>query len=522
MTLLLRRFALVLGMLLATSGWPAPAAAANTLCVSQGGVGGCLGSITAAIAAASNGDTILIAGGGGPYLERLTINKSLNLIGDSAATTIIDGGGLGQVIRITATVTVTLTNLTIRNGQSAGGSQVDHWGGGIHADHATLTLNNSVVTGNHSGGGGGCCGEGGGGIYVGHGALTLNHTLVTSNTTGTPSDNSIGGSQGGPGGDGGGIYNDLSRLTLNFSLISHNATGRGSHGDTRGGSGGYGGGLITVEGSVTLNNSAILDNASGDGGSSGVTGGDGGLGGGIFNQASALTVTRSTIGNNVTGAGGAGGATNGASGSGAGLYVRGPYAPAPRAIIINSSTLSGNATGRGLANGFGGDGGGLFANNQNTITITNSTLAWNIIDDDKVGGGIANITSTVIMENSLVVNNHQQSGPDAVHDCSGALVSLGYNLIMEPDDTCAAAATNGDLFFVGGQIVAPLANNGGPTLTNALKAGSPAIDASDNSTCPSTDQRGFARPVFGGVQLRCDIGAFERYPFSLTLPLLER
>ena len=50
-----------------------------------------------------------------------------------------------------------------------------------------------------------------------------------------------------------------------------------------------------------------------------------------------------------------------------------------------------------------------------------------------------------------------------------------------------------------------LANNGGPTLTHALLAGSPAIDAADNAVCPATDQRGVARPQGPG----CDIGAFE-------------
>src|SRR5205823_728483 len=167
-------------------------------------------------------------------------------------------GAIGQVIRITATVTVTLSNLTIRNGQSGAGNLLDQWGGGIHAEHANLTLNDSVVSGNHTGGGGG-----GGGIYIEHGTLTLNHTLVTGNTTGTPNANSAGSGQGGPAGDGGGIYNDFSRLSLNFSTISHNTTGPGSHGDTLGGTGGYGGGLITVEGTVFLNNSAIVDNASG-------------------------------------------------------------------------------------------------------------------------------------------------------------------------------------------------------------------------------------------------------------------
>ena len=48
-----------------------------------------------------------------------------------------------------------------------------------------------------------------------------------------------------------------------------------------------------------------------------------------------------------------------------------------------------------------------------------------------------------------------------------------------------------------------LADNGGPTRTHALQAGSPAINAGNAALCPTTDQRGFGR------QGACDIGPFE-------------
>jgi hypothetical protein len=50
-------------------------------------------------------------------------------------------------------------------------------------------------------------------------------------------------------------------------------------------------------------------------------------------------------------------------------------------------------------------------------------------------------------------------------------------------------------------------NNGGPTFTQALLKGSPAIDAGDPASPPSTDQRGFPRP--GAGHTKPSIGAFE-------------
>jgi hypothetical protein len=61
-------------------------------------------------------------------------------------------------------------------------------------------------------------------------------------------------------------------------------------------------------------------------------------------------------------------------------------------------------------------------------------------------------------------------------------------------------------------LLAPLANNGGPTQTTALLPGSPAIDQGNSSTCPAVDQRGYLRSG------PCDIGAYEAggTPFVIT------
>jgi hypothetical protein len=63
-------------------------------------------------------------------------------------------------------------------------------------------------------------------------------------------------------------------------------------------------------------------------------------------------------------------------------------------------------------------------------------------------------------------------------------------------------------------LTAELANNNGPTPTRALVAGSPAIDAVNDGTCPppAKDQRGVTRPQDGNndAVAICDIGSSER------------
>jgi hypothetical protein len=81
-----------------------------------------------------------------------------------------------------------------------------------------------------------------------------------------------------------------------------------------------------------------------------------------------------------------------------------------------------------------------------------------------------------------------------------SITSLGDNVFS--DATCNPIATDQ---IVGDAGVGPLADNGGPTLTHGLLAGSPAIDAA--ATCPPIDQRGVARPQGAA----CDVGSVESF-----------
>jgi hypothetical protein len=66
---------------------------------------------------------------------------------------------------------------------------------------------------------------------------------------------------------------------------------------------------------------------------------------------------------------------------------------------------------------------------------------------------------------------------------------------------------NGNGSLVIDARLGPLQNNGGPTETMALLAGSPAIGHADNTKAPATDERGVKRLDEAGET--ADIGAYE-------------
>jgi hypothetical protein len=143
--------------------------------------------------------------------------------------------------------------------------------------------------------------------------------------------------------------------------------------------------------------------------------------------------------------------------------------------------------------------GGVYNESAATLTVSNSTISNN------VGGGIwnqgiATITSSIISGNSAVVGGE---------NCIGSITDGGYNL--DDGTTCGFNAVNHSLSNTNPSLdPAGITDNGGPTQTIALIAGSPAIDAippgvNDCGTTITADQRGVTRPQGAA----CDVRAFE-------------
>jgi hypothetical protein len=94
-------------------------------------------------------------------------------------------------------------------------------------------------------------------------------------------------------------------------------------------------------------------------------------------------------------------------------------------------------------------------------------------------------------------------------------MSLGGN-IESPTNECGFTDPTDLVSVTEAELnLGPLADNGGPTPTQALLPGSVAIDHIPPSMCLdqdglplATDQRGVARPQ----GIACDVGAFEVQP----------
>jgi fibronectin-binding autotransporter adhesin len=222
---------------------------------------------------------------------------------------------------------------------------------------------------------------------------------------------------------------------------------------------------VDLGASLTLNNLTISNGANDSAPYS--------YGGGIHNYGGTVTITNSTF-------------------SGNSAYSGGGVFNYSGMVTIKNSTFSGNST-------TGGQGGGIF-NYYGTITITNSTFSGNSVYSGGGFGAAIYNDGTMSISNTIIANSVYGA------NCSGGAITNGGNNI-DDSISCGWGSTSGSMSNTN-PLLGVLADNGGPTQTFALLAGSLAIDGvtyNPPNSAPPTDQRGVARPQ--GV--RYDIGAYE-------------
>ena len=194
---------------------------------------------------------------------------------------------------------------------------------------------------------------------------------------------------------------------------------------------------------------------------------------------------------------------------GGAVYLTDPSGSGSR--ITNSTFSANRAATRG----------GAVSHWRGELTLNNVTVTGNR-SDSWYGAGIGlgwNAEATLLISNSIVAANTAPDGEslDVHWDPSERLSSLGYNLIGSEAGTRGAFTAPGDIVGTpespANPGLLPLADNGGPTETQALaetslaaNAGSPAPHGTFGA-CEPTDQRGAARPGAGGGA--CDAGAYE-------------
>ncbi|WP_068132131.1 choice-of-anchor Q domain-containing protein [Roseimaritima ulvae] len=262
-----------------------------------------------------------------------------------------------------------------------------------------------------------------------------------------------------PANDAGGAIANSANLQIDDSVFTANVA--------------YLGAAINSDASLTVRRSSFLANQAG-------------FNGGAIRVFGSATISESTF------------AGNSASNGGGAIINHGSLR------LANATFTDNQADTGGAIENFGAG---------TTATVTNATIHRNTATS--AGGGIRNVDGTTTVNNTIIIGNHSAVDPDV----GGSFSSNAANII---GDVGSSSGFGSEITGVVASAVIDvnLADNGGPTQTHALIAGSPAIDAGNNTnatqdgmaggTALVTDQRG---PGFARIRnSTVDMGAFETTP----------
>ena len=429
------------------------------------------GSLRAAVALASSGDTLdmsglsctlTLASAIVTYADDLTIQGNPNskypmISGNNTIEPFVHGG----------TGTLTLSGVTVKNGKFSSGSPSLKGAGGCIYSKGNVVLQDSArvkyCTAAHTGTGDAT----GGAIYSAGYTSVLSGSLITGSDAIANSGNALGG----------GIYAKGGTILI-YGTVTNNSV------DTSSGTFARGGGIYSNM-DLTAKYANISGNSAASSGTSVLD-----VGGGAWISGSTF-IARSSIYDNK--ADSAAAMLLGRVGTGtSGIY---------QSTIANNEASASNPK----------YGGGVYLGNASTIN--NCTISGNTEKnsaDKKYGAGFlikngvaVTMSSTIVSANSLIDSSSSVLPSDIRgNSTTPATITGDHNLV----GIAKYAATPGDTISSTDPILGTLKSNGGFTRTMAVLPGSPAIDQG-NANGATTDQRGsgFLRTIGAAA----DIGSFE-------------
>jgi hypothetical protein len=297
------------------------------------------GSLRQALSIANDGDIIDFAVTGTITLTsgELLVNDGVTISGPGAANLAVNGNHTSRVFYIVSGEVVVISNLAIANGSG-------DIGGGIYNDHATLTINACVMSGNSGDSGGGAAYNDG---TFGSATLTVTDSILTGNS----------------GFDGGAIFSNgfSGETTVNIERTTITANSGGEAGGvySAGGGGQAGSATLHISDSTFSNNSseltagAVYSNGSGSG-------------------TATLQISNSTFSSN-----------SAINLNGGAIYNDGASGNAT--AQVKNSTFSGNTA--------GDTGGGIFNMGSSGIAIVE--IGDTVLNAGAAGANIANEAGTV-------------------------------------------------------------------------------------------------------------------------------